>query len=166
MRFILLPFLLLLLLPASASAKPTLEERLAKSRHLWSTVHSCDTKKHPNQLGIRASMPGTGVRAQRMFMRFRAQYKADGVWRNFSRNGPDSRWQPVGPAHYKARQSGWFFPFRPKKGQAFELRARVDFRWRRGSRIVAQVKEFSTPGHSARGADPDGYSAATCEIRG
>src|SRR4051812_24300134 len=96
----------LLALPGVAGANRS--KTLSKSRHLWVTVNICDTAKHPDTLGIRASMPGTGRKKERMYMRFTAEYQAvDGTWKAFSGDGPDSGWQPVGPARYKARQSGW-----------------------------------------------------------
>jgi hypothetical protein len=156
----------LLGLPAVADAGRS--KKLSKSRHLWVTVNMCDTAEHPDTLGIRASMPGTGRKRERMYMRFRAQYKnADGEWKRFSSGGPDSGWQPVGPARFKARQSGWLFPFEPAAGQRFELRAVVHFQWRRGKRkVVARATQISTAGHNVTIAEPEGYSAATCEIVG
>ena len=44
-----------------------------KSPDLWATVNICDTLRHPDQMGVRASMPGDGTH-ERMFMRFRAQF--------------------------------------------------------------------------------------------
>ena len=138
-----------------------------RSRHLWSTVNICDTEKSPNTVGVRASMPGSGRRRERMFMRFRVQYKApDGVWKDFTSEGTDSGFQPVGSARYKARQSGWKFPFEPDPGQRFELRGVVNYQWRRGAKVVRRATKATTPGHNVSIADPEGYSAATCEIVG
>ena len=100
-------------------------------------------------------------------MRFRVQYKrADGVWVNFTSPTTSSGWQPVGSARYKARQSGWTFPFEPEAGQRFEVRGVVNFRWRRGGKVVRRATKATTPGHNVTLADPEGYSAATCEIVG
>ena len=167
MRSVPLAIVLACLLAAPAGAADR-SSKLSKSRHLWVTVNMCDTAKHPDTLGIRASMPGTGRKRERMYMRFRAEFKAaDGTWKRFSGEGPDSGWQPVGPARYKARQSGWLFPFEPAAGQRFELRAVVDFQWRRGTKkVVARASEVSTAGHNVTIAEPEGYSAATCEIVG
>jgi hypothetical protein len=149
--------------PATADAQRTVD----KSRHLWATVNICDTEKSPDTVGLRASMPGSGRKKERMFMRFRVQYKtADGAWRNFSSPATNSGWQPVGSARYKARQSGWTFPFEPDAGQRFEIRGVVNFRWRRGSKVVRRATKSTTPGHNVSVADPEGYSAATCEIVG
>ena len=54
--------------------------RAERSRDLWATVNICDTAKHPDAIGIRASMPGTPKHA-RLAMRFRVQYRTDsGAW--------------------------------------------------------------------------------------
>ena len=165
MRSTLFAVTALLAFPAAAAAD--LESNLKKSRHLWATVNICDTEKHPDAIGIRASMPGTGVRKQRMFMRFQLQYRnAEGKWAKFSGRGPDSRFQPVGPARFKARQSGWLFPFDPDVGDVYTLRGVVTFQWRRGPRILATVQEVTTPGHGVAIADPEGYSAAACDVKG
>ena len=153
----------LLLLPSTAHAQRTID----KSRHLWSTVNICDTEGSPNTVGLRASMPGSGRKKERMFMRFRVQFKAaDGSWKDFSAAGTNSGWQPVGSARYTARQSGWTFPFEPDAGQRFEVRGVVNFRWRRGDKVVRRATEATSPGHNVSVADPEGYSAATCEIVG
>ena len=156
---------LLLLVPGTASAQ---ERTIDKSRHLWATVNICDTERSPNAVGIRASMPGSGRKKERMFMRFRLQYKAaDGTWTNFTAAVTNSGWQPVGSARYKARQSGWKFPpFEPDAGQRFEVRGVVNFRWRRGDKVVRRATKATSPGHNVTLAEPEGYSAATCEVIG
>lgn len=155
--------LLMLLLAPPAHAQRTID----KSRHLWATVNICDTEKSPNTVGLRASMPGSGRRRERMFMRFRVQYLgADGLWKDFTSASTTSRWRDVGSARYKARQSGFSFPFEPDAGQRFELRGVVNFQWRRGAKVVRRATKATTTGHNVTFADPEGYSAATCEIVG
>lgn len=165
-RVLALSIVLALALPAVAGA--SLKSTLAKSRHLWATVNICDTAGHPDEIGIRASMPGTGKKSRwRMYMRFRLEYmNAEGTWTKFSGRGPNSGYQPVGPARFKARQSGWLFPFQPGEGQVFKLRGVVDFQWRKGVRPLATLTEVTTSGHHVTIAEPEGYSAATCEIKG
>jgi hypothetical protein len=102
-----------------------------------------------------------------MFMRFRAQYKAaDGSWKDFAAAGDDSGFVPVGSARYKARQGGFTFTYQPDPGQRFELRGVVNYEWRRGSKVVRRAVKATTPGHNVSVADPEGYSAATCEVVG
>jgi hypothetical protein len=153
-------------LPAAAHAGE--DRTIDKSRHLWATVNICDTEKSPNTIGLRASMPGSGKKKERMFMRFRVQFKgADGVWKNFEAKGTISTWQPVGSARFKARQSGFTFPFEPDAGQRFELRGVVNYQWRQnGGKVVRRATKATSAGHNVSVADPEGYSAATCEIVG
>ncbi len=140
-----------------------------KSRHLWATVNVCDTERNPDTLGIRASMPGSGRKRETMWMRFRVQYRSDrdGLWHNFVSDGADSGPVKVARhARYRKRQSGFLFPFEPQVGDRYLLRGSVEFQWRRGGKVVRRVKELTSGGHRADVADPDGFSAATCEILG
>jgi hypothetical protein len=132
---------------------------------LWATVNICDTDDHPDTIGIRGSMPGTGDSDVRMYMRFNVQFQAnDQSWRDLS-NGGASGWEYVGRGTYRARQSGRSFEMQPASGSA-RLRGVVRFEWRRGGRVLRHEARVTTAGHrSSAGADPDGYSRATCVIR-
>ena len=165
MRRLLLPLVLLALLPVSAEAGgPTVD----KSRHLWATVNICDSAASPDTLGIRASMPGSGRREERMYMRFRMQFKStvDGLWHNFLGAGANSGYKPVGRATYKARQSGWTFGLDLRPGQQYELRGVVNYQWRRGTKVVRRATKSTTKGHRTALSEPVGYSAATCVVKG
>ena len=147
----------LVALPAPAVAGPP---------RLWATVNICDTQRHPDTIGIRASMPGTGRRRQRMFMRFRVQFfqPSSGRWRTIRRGG-DSGWVAVGSARFAARQAGRSFELTPR-GPSVRLRGLVLFQWRDRGRVVRRARRLTTRGHrSSSGADPPGYSAADCVIR-
>jgi hypothetical protein len=134
---------------------------------LWATVNICDSTQSPDTLGVRAQMPGTGRRNERMSMRFRAQWLAeDGTWRTFEADGFDSGWVSVGSARFRDRQSGWSFPFRLDPGQRFELRGVVQFRWRRGGKVVRREVRRTRSGHRTASSEPRGYSAATCVVSG
>ncbi len=65
-----------------------------------------------------------------------------------------------------ARQAGTSFELKPVAGKpAVTLRGVVDFQWRRGKEILVSAAEPASAGHrSLAGADPAGYSAATCII--
>jgi hypothetical protein len=151
---------------ASAAAPP---------KNLWATVNICDTVAHPNQMGVRASMPGNHTR-QRMFMRFHAQFynATTKKWADVKGNGV-SAWQRLGSARVKARQAGYTFSFtQPPAGSPFVLRGVVDFQWREKRRtksgtrrmVVVRTLHANTKGeHPADGADPPKYSSGTCEIR-
>jgi hypothetical protein len=168
----LFPLAVLMLLLAPAGPADAAQKRkgrtIDKSPHLWATVNICDSEQSPDSLGIRASMPGSGSRRERMYMRFRAQYRsaADGRWHDFTTEGADSGWVRVGSARYKARQSGWKFRFELQPGQRHELRGVVKFEWRRGKKVVRRATKSTRSGHKADEAEPKGYSAATCVISG
>ena len=141
--------------PAAAAARP------AEADRLWSTVNVCDTSRHPNEVGIRASMPGhpegTGRR-----MRFRVQWREGDRWRYVT--GADSGWRKLTRARGRAIESGWSFEFEPP-AKAITFRGVVRYRWLRDGRVVGRAGEITESGHrSTAGADPADYSAATCSI--
>lgn len=168
-RIFLFTALAALTLAAPAGAARKQERTFEASPHLWATVNICDSDESPDTVGVRASMPGTGREQERMFMRFRLQFKSDedGTWRDFSGgDGTVSEWVGVGRATFRARQSGWTFPFELEAGQEYELRAVVSFQWRRGTKVVRKLARRTTAGHKSALAEPKGYSAATCVISG
>jgi hypothetical protein len=135
--------------------------RSADGDHRWATVNVCDTTKHPNEVGIRASMPGTPRGAGRQ-MRFRVQFRDGDRWRYVT--GADSGWRRVRRAAGLAVESGWSFEFAPP-AKPTTFRGVVRFRWVRDGRVVTRATEITENGHrSTAGADPEGYSAATCSI--
>jgi hypothetical protein len=145
--------LALALTPAAASAKEPA---------LWATVNVCDTAKQPDAIGIRASMPGV-PKGARLSMRFRVQYRAgDDKWLDVE--GADSGWRVVGRGRGTAVEFGWGFTFaHPAKPTV--MRGVVRFRWRRGNTLPRQAELATEAGHrSSAGADPVGYSAATCAL--
>jgi hypothetical protein len=131
---------------------------------LWATVNVCDTGAHPDTIGVRGSMPGTGRAADRMFMRFTIQYQADdGSWKGLSTGG-DSGWEAVGRGTWESRQSGYSFQVRPPAGSV-RLRGLVRFEWRRGGRVTRREVRATEAGHrSTAGADPRGWSRAVCVV--
>jgi len=147
---------------ASAPAHPLLH-----SRELWATVDVCSPKDQPNTIGIRGSMPGDGHPKDGMYMRFRVQYleATTKKWLNLTQ-GADSGFLKVGSAQL-ARQAGRSFQFAPAAAgkPAFLLRGSVIFQWRRGTTVLQTATAPTTAGHtSLAGADPHGYSAATCKL--
>lgn len=163
-RLPLAAVLLTLLAVSPASARD-----FQKSRHLWATVNVCDTERNQNTLGIRASMPGLRRRGETLWMRFRVQYWSftRERWHNFTRKGTDSGYVKVARhSRYKARQSGWMFPFSPQVGDRYRLRGAVEFQWRRRGKVKRNARELTTAGRPVTVADPDGYSEATCEVVG
>ena len=133
----------------------------------WATVNVCDTAGHPDGIGIRGSMPGGGP-GVRLRMRFVVQFRGPGGrWRRVGAGG-DSGWIDAGSAGVRrTRQAGQTFTVTPPaSGGAYLLRGVVRFQWRRGKTVVRRARALTRGGHAgSAGADPPGYSAATCVVR-
>lgn len=150
--------------PAAAAKKAP---SISKSKLLWATVNICDTPSHPDTVGLRGSMPGSGDRKEQMFMRFQLQYfdQKDEEWHNIDASG-DSGFVPVGSGRFKQRQSGRNFTVRPPRTGAFILRGAVTFEWREDGEVVRRARKKTTAKHGrTAGADPARFSAAKCEVR-
>ncbi len=135
----------------------------------WATVNVCDTPDHPDAIGVRGSMPGTGDRADELSMRFELQFmrRRDGRWMRVGRGG-DSGVIDVGHGDARTRQAGRTFTVAPPaEGRpAHLLRALVTFEWRRDGALVRRARRVTQGLRPATpGADPPGFSAATCSIR-
>jgi hypothetical protein len=142
--------LLISLLLLAASAVPA----HAAERELWATVNICDTESHPDEIGIRASLPARAV-----LLRFRVQYRdsADGRWRWV--RGANSGWHKAS----RARESGWSFEVAGDGTRI--LRGVVNYRWTRRGKVARRARRLTEVGHqSTAGADPADFSAATCRI--
>ena len=150
----------------SAARKPTPREKaLLDSRELWATIDVCDPADQRDTVGIRGSMPGDGNAHDRMYMSFRLQYmNSHSQWVSLSEDASSS-WVAVGGGG-SPRQGGTSFALKPVAGKpAVDLRGVVDFQWRRGKTLVQSATEPTSSGHrSLAGADPAGFSAATCTI--
>jgi hypothetical protein len=152
--------------PAGAAARSA--PSIYQNKRLWATVNVCDTVGHPDSIGIRGSMPGSGDRAENMFMRFQVQYYTaqDELWHNLG-EGADSGFVEVGSAKYRTRQSGRTFTITPPRpgSPAYLLRGVVTFEWRKDGEVTRHARKRTTSGHpDTNGADPRGFSAATCSI--
>lgn len=136
------------------------------ARFLWATVNVCDTHNSPNTIGIRGSMPGWRDGRETMWMRFVVQYLSDvdDRWHDVI-GGGDSGFVPVGSARLRAREGGRSFRINPNNGKPVTLRGRVSFEWRLRGAVVRRARLRTRKGHaSSAGADPPGYTAATCTI--
>lgn len=156
MRTVALAALLLLIAPA-AQAKP--------EKDLWATVNVCDTKKAPDDMGVRARMPGDGTR-RRMYMRFTAQFRSGKKWKMVSGRGR-SGWLYAGSALFRNQELGYTFSFdAPKPGRSFLMRGLVQFEWRAtgSGKVVRRTHRYTTGGHPTKPADPPRFSAARCRI--
>ena len=153
MWVVVVVLVVLALFPATAAAKEV---------EPWATVNVCDTAKQPDAIGIRASMPGA-PKGARLSMRFRVQYRdSEGEWVDVE--DADSGWRTVAVARGAAVESGWSFEF-ARPARTVVLRGVVRFRWRRGDTLPRHDEVATESGHrSSAGADPAGYSAATCVL--
>lgn len=117
--------------PATSGPVHGLATAASAAPALWATVNICDTEGAPNSMGVRASMSGS-ARAQRMFMRFSAEYwsRSAQAWTPVPGSGR-SPWVNAGSASAGRRQAGWTFAFAaPPAGVAYTMRAHVEFEWR------------------------------------
>jgi len=165
-----LPILVLLsAAPAASAATPRLggaqARALLTSKQLWATIDVCNAPDQPNTLGVRGSMPGDGNAHDRMYMRFKLQYQsaAGKRWVDLA-SSVHGTFVEVGGGG-SARQDGSSFQITPAGHTAFVLRGVVDYQWRRGRAVLLSVSRPTSAGHvSLAGADPAGFSAATCSI--
>lgn len=163
-RKLLLALVLLALSAVATASAASRHKTVFQSRHLWATVDVCDTAAHPRTVGVRGSMPGSGIKREEMFMRFEVQYRSGAAWIPIGAKA-DSGFLDVGPATLKARQAGRSFEIAPTPGARYVLRGVVTFQWRRGALVVRHARKATSAGHHvSAGSDPRGYSAAACAL--
>jgi hypothetical protein len=153
--------------PVSTHAKPAMDtQTLFRSRLLWSTIDVCNPSDQANTVGIRGSMPGDHQAHDTMYMRFRLQYlnPSTKAWTDLTK-GASADYANVGTGA-DPRQAGRSFQLSPVAGQpAFTLRGVVSFQWRHSKTVLAQTSRPTSAGRdSLAGADPAGFSTATCLI--
>jgi hypothetical protein len=149
--------------PTETARTPS-KHALLVSREMWATIDVCSPPDQPATVGIRGSMPGDGHAHDKMYMSFRLQYlnAATMQWVNLA-SGETPSFVAVGSGA-AARQDGRSFQLVPGKS-ASTLRGVVDFQWRRGATVLESAARPTTPGRQSRaGADPAGFSAASCVI--
>jgi hypothetical protein len=150
-----------------AGTKTVGAHALDRSRELWATIDVCSPPDQLNTVGVRGSMPGDGQAKDAMYMSFRLQYEdsATGKWVDLESTAAAPPYVAVGTGKL-APQAGRSFQLVPVAGKpAFTRRGVVSFQWRRGTAIVHTVSRPTTAGQlSLAGADPAGFSAATCVI--
>ncbi len=148
--------------PAGATAPCIRPPRTAQ---LWATVDECSVMSPPDLIGVRGSMPGDADSQSTMFMRFGLQAldAATGGWVDVPYEG--TRFMKVGAAG-TTRQAGTTFELEPAGSEGDnDLRGLVEYQWRVGSHVIFSASRLTTAGHDAEaGAEPPGFSAATCSI--
>jgi hypothetical protein len=149
--------------PVGSLKGSALKHALLTSRELWATIDVCNPSDQPNWVGVRGSRPGDGRTRDRMYMSFRLQYMNPASAQWIDASSTRSAFVAVGSGA-STRQDGTSFKL-VRGTSAFTLRGVVDFQWRRGSTVLWSAARTSTAGHhSLSGADPAGFSAATCSI--
>lgn len=135
-----------------------------QSPDLWASIDVCSAGQ-PHTVGVRGSMPGSGIANELMFMRFQLQYlNSNGLWVDIG-SSADSGFLGVGPSNFKRRQAGRNFTIQLQPGSRYIVRGVVTFEWRRRGHVVRNAQKATTGGHQAiAGANPPGYSAAVCEL--
>jgi hypothetical protein len=158
------PALLGGLAPAASGGTAAHATALTQSPELWATVDLCNTPHHPDEIGIRGSMPSDGHPHDIMYMRFLVQ-SLDTTTHQWADIGgsADSGFERIGLATI-TRQSGHNFGFTPST-TAYTMRGLVEFQWRRAGHVVhLAARPTSAHRTSLAGAEPKGFSAATCTL--
>lgn len=161
---IALSVMVIAVVPLRAAAAKTPVPKL-DSGGLWATVDVCNTAVHPDTIGIRGSMPGTGDKHETMYMAFIVEYQSStGSWHSFA-SGGQSHYEEVGDAGASTRQAGQDFKLGTHFSSTQQLRGVVLFQWRLGAKVVTSTVRATSAGHDpAAGSDPAGFSAAYCSI--
>jgi hypothetical protein len=132
------------------------------SPSLWATVNICNSRRYPDDLGVRGQMPALGF-SSAMYMTVQVQY-----W-----SAQAKRFLPIqsklattrlsaGSASTGLQQDGAVFPFAAHTGL---LNATITFIWTRGGKVIGQTVRRTTAGHhDADHGSPPHYSAAQCRI--
>ncbi len=152
------------LAPLAPAAARQSVRTLEQSPELWATVNLCNTTSHPNEIGIRGSMPSDGHPHDIMYMRFLVQSldPATHQWTDLGKSA-ESGFVKIGSAAF-TRQAGHSFGFKPST-TAYTMRGFVEFQWRRIGHLVHLATRLTTAGHtSLAGAEPKGFSSATCVL--
>jgi hypothetical protein len=149
----------------SLALTPAANAATTGTRDLWATVNVCDTAGSPNEMGVRARMPGDG-RRHRMYMRFLAEFRnSKKQWEPVSGKGASS-WLYAGSSLFRTQELGYTFSFDPPKaGSSYLMRGLVQFQWRSKKGAVVRRTHLATEaGHPTKGADPKNFTAASCSI--
>jgi hypothetical protein len=149
---------------ADASRRPTSSQirnairKAERSRDLWATVNICNTKRHPNVLGLRGQMPSLGFNAS-LGMRFGVDYWV--ITKHQFRPVPHvSESVSLGSSKMGLKQGGVRFKFGSHSGH---LRGSVTFQWRLGRRVLGSITRKTSGGHPrADFGDPPRFSASQC----
>jgi hypothetical protein len=152
--------------PAAASKRPTHAQisaavaRVQRSRNLWATVNICNTKRHPDVVGIRGQMPALGF-SSALSMQVALRYWSDSEKR-YKALSNTKHTLALGAERNGLHQGGISFQFTPHAGT---LAGTIRFEWRVHSRAIGHVVRHTSADHpDADQADPAHFSAGKCAI--
>jgi hypothetical protein len=129
------------------------------SKTLWSTVNVCNTKDHPDEIGIRGQMPALGFATQ-LSMTVRLKYY-DFAKHRFEPIPHVSKSLSLGTVTNGTVQDGALFRFNPP----VILSGTVTFDWLLDGKVIGSATRSTS--HGDKGvddSDPENYSAATCRM--
>jgi hypothetical protein len=151
--------------PALAAAPPTRAQiqaavkRALHSHEIWSTVNICDTKHHPNTIGIRGQMPSLSFPSN-MFMDVQVDYWSS-KHKRFEPDPGVKELVSLGDPVNRIVQGGAMFKFKPSA----ILSGTVTFEWKLDGKLIASKRRATGGGHKdAEYGDPPGYSSVDCYI--
>jgi hypothetical protein len=131
-----------------------------RSRNLWATINICNTKNHPDVIGIRGQMPSLSFSSS-LYMEVQAEYWSPSAHRLM----PVPRAVKVlelSSGHARFHQGGVDFRFEQHAGL---LSGEITFEWKLAGRIVGEATRQAARGHaSADFGDPAHFSASECVI--
>lgn len=132
-----------------------------QSKRLWATVNICDTRRHPNTIGIRGQVPALGFPAS-VSIAITVEF-FNHTTKRF-RPAPGARKSiAIGKVTDGIQQGGVTFQFPSHAGR---LRGAATFSWKRAGKVLGRAQRLTTAGHrDADFSDPHRFSAATCTIK-
>jgi hypothetical protein len=130
----------------------------------WATINACDPPSAPGSVGVRVSIPNRRDAAQ--WVRIRIQFfdGTRGAWR-VVRAGGDAGFMKLSDGGGRVFGGTTFTFTPPAAGRQIKLRGLVDVEWRRGRRVLDDVR-LTTHGNHLSATDPLlAVSAPTCVIK-
>jgi len=153
--------------PASKRTNPTPKQvrsavrSAERSKRLWATINICDTRRHPNTIGIRGQVPALGFQASISIAITVEFFNPD--TKRFAPAPGAKKSISINNVSQGIQQGGVTFQFPIHSGL---LRGSAIFSWKRAGRVIGHTDRPTTGGHrDADFSDPRGYSAPTCTIK-
>jgi hypothetical protein len=129
------------------------------SKALWSTVNICDTKKHPNTIGIRGQMPSLSFPSS-LYMDVQVDYY-NYTDKKFETDPGVAQTLSLGDPANQIVQGGATFKFKPPA----IVSGTVTFEWKLHGKLIGSKRRATGGGHrNAKYGDPSGYSTNDCSI--